>query len=93
MGPRSVILGGGNTCARSHWGLRLGFLWGHGTCGMCPKVEGGRHANAATGAFSGASYGATNRVRGVSKIDRKRHVNTAAGSLGGAPYGATTRVR
>ena len=35
--------------------------------GQCVMVRTGPHANTATGAFGGAPYGATNRVRGVPK--------------------------
>ena len=47
----------------------------------------------ATGAFGGAPYGATERVRGVPNRASVLHANCATGTLGGAPYGATKRVR
>eukprot|EP00959_Pyramimonas_sp_CCMP1952_P239706 5009252-Pyramimonas_sp.AAC.1 len=51
------------------------------------------HAGAATGAFGGALYGATQRVRGVLEWGVEPHAGAAAGAFGGAPYGATKRVR
>ena len=56
-------------------------------------MELGRHARSATGAFGGAPYGATKRVRGVPKWMGGRHARFATGDFGGAPYGATKRVR
>eukprot|EP00959_Pyramimonas_sp_CCMP1952_P113519 2372720-Pyramimonas_sp.AAC.1 len=41
---------------------------------------------AGQGAFGGACYGTTNRVRGVPKCVAGTHVNCATGALGGAPY-------
>ena len=58
-----------------------------------PKWERCRHANAATRAFGGAPYGATNRARGVPKWVQCRHANAANGAFGEAPDGATERVR
>ena len=58
-------MGAGKACGRSHWGLRWSFLWGHETCEGCAKMGWRRHARSATGAFGGAPYGATKRVRGV----------------------------
>ena len=54
------------------------------------------HADPPTGAFGGAPYGATNRVRGVPKWQcwvEETHVGPPTGAFGGAPYGATERVR
>ena len=54
-------------CRRSHWGLRWSSLWGHETCEGCARRGPNHHADAATGAFGGAPYGATERVRGAPK--------------------------
>ena len=51
------------------------------------------HVSAATGAFGGAPYGATNRVMGVPGCVAGTHVSAATGAFGGAPHGATNRVR
>eukprot|EP00959_Pyramimonas_sp_CCMP1952_P231417 4837187-Pyramimonas_sp.AAC.1 len=59
MGPRSVVLGGADACEPCHWGLRWSSRWGHETCKWCAERGGGRHADPAIGAFSGAPYGAT----------------------------------
>ena len=59
---------------------------------MGMRWAGWTHVNAATGAFGGAPYGATNRVRGVPKWVARTHVDSATGAFGGAPYGATNRV-
>eukprot|EP00959_Pyramimonas_sp_CCMP1952_P164865 3446005-Pyramimonas_sp.AAC.1 len=56
--------------------------------GVC-QVE--PHASAATGAFGGALYGATERVRGVPKWGVEPHASAASAAFGGAPYGATRR--
>ena len=45
--------------------FRWSSLWGHEPRVGCAEMGRGRYANAATGAFGGAPYGATNRVRGV----------------------------
>ena len=50
-----------------------------------------RHASATIGAFGGAPYGATMRVKGVPTRVRVRHASAATGAFGGAPYGATKR--
>eukprot|EP00959_Pyramimonas_sp_CCMP1952_P385536 8079693-Pyramimonas_sp.AAC.1 len=50
MGPRSVVLGWGNSCEHRHRGIGCNSLWGHETL---PWV-GETHANTATGALSGA---------------------------------------
>eukprot|EP00959_Pyramimonas_sp_CCMP1952_P067966 1418627-Pyramimonas_sp.AAC.1 len=50
-----------------HWDLRWSSLWGHGTCEGCAKMELRRQADCATGTLGGAPYGATERVRGVTK--------------------------
>eukprot|EP00959_Pyramimonas_sp_CCMP1952_P349773 7328751-Pyramimonas_sp.AAC.1 len=42
-------------------------LWGHEVCAGCAKMRRRRHAGCATGAFDGAPYGATKRVRGLPK--------------------------
>eukprot|EP00959_Pyramimonas_sp_CCMP1952_P447566 9371557-Pyramimonas_sp.AAC.1 len=47
------------------------------------------HASAATGAFGGAPFGATDRVRGVPKWVALTHANAATWAFGGAPYLAT----
>ena len=60
-------LGAGDACERSHWDLQWSSLWGHETCEGCAERARGRHADAATGAFGGAPYGAAKRVRGVPK--------------------------
>eukprot|EP00959_Pyramimonas_sp_CCMP1952_P015961 337440-Pyramimonas_sp.AAC.1 len=41
------------------------------------------------GAFGGAPYGVTKRVRGVPKCVAGTHVITATGAFGAAPYGET----
>ena len=63
MGPRSAVLGGVDACGRCHWSLRWSSLWGHETLSWVALT----HATAATGAFGGTPYGATNRLRGVPK--------------------------
>ena len=71
MGPRTVRgvcrNGAVAPCELSHWGLRWSSLWGHETCEGCAEMGRWRHANFPTGAFGGAPYGATKRVRGVPK--------------------------
>eukprot|EP00959_Pyramimonas_sp_CCMP1952_P016920 358881-Pyramimonas_sp.AAC.1 len=52
-----------------------------------------RHADPAAGAFSGAPYGATKRMRGVPNRARASHVDPAAEAFGGAPYGARGKKR
>ena len=76
-----------------HWGLRWNSLWGHDPREGCAEIVRGRHANPATGAFSGAPYGATISVRDAPKLARGRHADPATGAFGGAPYGDTKRVR
>eukprot|EP00959_Pyramimonas_sp_CCMP1952_P222138 4644085-Pyramimonas_sp.AAC.1 len=49
-------------------------------------------ANATTGAFNGAPYGATNRVKSVPNWVRRAHAYATTGAFGGTPYGATSRV-
>ena len=44
-----------------------------------PKWVWGRHANAATGAFGGAPYGATKRVRGVPKWEEREEREEGGG--------------
>ena len=56
-------------------------------------MVGGTHVDTATGAFGGAPYGATKRVRGAPKWAWGRHANAATGAFGGDPYGATILVR
>ena len=51
------------------------------------------HAGGGTGAFGGAPYGATKRVRGVPNWVCGTHAGGSTGAFGGAPYGATKRVR
>ena len=46
-------------------------LWSHDTCEGCAEMARGRHTNPATGAFGGAPYGVTKRVRGVPKLPRE----------------------
>ena len=69
--PQMVSMTSGNSCERGPWGLRWSSLWGHKPCEGCAKmgVYGWRspHADPPPGAFGGAPYGATNRVRGVPK--------------------------
>ena len=64
-------IGGGDACERCHWGLGWSSRWGHEPCEgraeMGMRWAGRTHVNCATGAFGGAPYGATNRVRGVPK--------------------------
>ena len=60
-------MGAVGACERGHLGIRWSSLWGHETCEGAPKWVWGRHANAVTGAFGGAPYGATILVRGVPK--------------------------
>eukprot|EP00959_Pyramimonas_sp_CCMP1952_P467187 9491178-Pyramimonas_sp.AAC.1 len=54
-GPQSVALGGKDACEHCHWGLRWGSPWGYNTLYWVGET----HANTTTGAFSGASRGAT----------------------------------
>ena len=93
MGPRNAVLGGGDACECSHWGLRWSSLWGLETREGCAEIGGVTHAVAPTWAFGGAPYGATKRVRGMPNWVRWAHANAATGAFGGAPYGATKRVR
>eukprot|EP00959_Pyramimonas_sp_CCMP1952_P222905 4660023-Pyramimonas_sp.AAC.1 len=53
MGPRSVVLGGVDTCGLCHWSLWWGSLWGHETL----SCVGLTHAASATGAFGKAPMG------------------------------------
>eukprot|EP00959_Pyramimonas_sp_CCMP1952_P432262 9052191-Pyramimonas_sp.AAC.1 len=57
MGPRSVVLGGADTCDHSHWGLRWSSLWGHEALHWVVRT----HVITATEAFRGAPYRATTR--------------------------------
>eukprot|EP00959_Pyramimonas_sp_CCMP1952_P402172 8427534-Pyramimonas_sp.AAC.1 len=61
MGPRHAVLGVADACGHPHWGLGWG---GHETCEgraeMGMRWAGRTHADAATGAFGRAPYGATN---------------------------------
>ena len=45
--------------------LRWGAVWGHDACDGFAEWVVGKHAVAATGAFGGAPYGATQRVMGL----------------------------
>ena len=60
---------------------------------MGMRWAGWTHANCATGAFGGAPYGVTKRVKGAPKVSGGRYANPVTGAFGGAPYGATKRVR
>ena len=60
-------MGVGEACERSHWGLRWSSLWGHDPREGCATVGAVLHATPTIGAFGGAPYGATKRVRGVPK--------------------------
>ena len=53
-----------------HCGYRFRWssLWGHKPREGCAKMGRWRHADPPAGAFGGAPYGATNRVRGVPKL-------------------------
>eukprot|EP00959_Pyramimonas_sp_CCMP1952_P321808 6734074-Pyramimonas_sp.AAC.1 len=48
-----------------HWGLRWSSLWGQKRVKNVPNLVYVCHVGCATGAFSGAPYGATKRVRCV----------------------------
>ena len=65
--PKWGSMGGADACEHPHWGLRWSSLWGHEPSEWCAKMGRSPHANPATGAFGGAPYGATNRVRGAPK--------------------------
>ncbi len=54
-------------CKHSRWGPRWSSLWGHEACEGCAEMEVELHADPATWALGGASYGVTKRVRGVPK--------------------------
>ena len=54
-------------CDCCHWGLRWSSPWGHDPREGCAEMDVVTHANAATGAFSGAPYGAAILARGVPK--------------------------
>eukprot|EP00959_Pyramimonas_sp_CCMP1952_P163012 3407772-Pyramimonas_sp.AAC.1 len=67
MGPRNVVLGGGDACGRSHWDLR----WGYGATQRCTGCAGRTragscvtHAGGATGAVCGAVLGPRSAVLG-----------------------------
>ena len=77
-------------CGPCHWGLRWSSLWGHETCEGCAKVEGGRHARSATGAFGGAPCGVTKRVRGVPKSGWNRMRTLPPGPSVELPMGPRT---
>ena len=64
---RGVPKWSGAVCGPCHWGLRWSSLGAHEPCEWCAEMGGGLHAACATGAFGGAPYGATDRVRGVPK--------------------------
>ena len=70
MGPRNAVLGGGDASEMRNGRLRRSSLWGHETCEGCAEMGRWRHANFPTGAFGGAPYGATKRVRGLPKWAR-----------------------
>eukprot|EP00959_Pyramimonas_sp_CCMP1952_P259560 5427045-Pyramimonas_sp.AAC.1 len=57
MGPRNVVLGGGDACGPCHWSHLWRSLCGHPTL-SCVAVT---QAGTATGAFGGATYGAIKR--------------------------------
>ena len=80
-------------CERGRWGLRWISLWGYDPRDGCAEIGVEPHANAATGAFGGAPYGATILVRGVPKWVRRRYASAATGAFSGDPYGATFLVR
>ena len=65
--PEWVSMRGRGACGHGHWGLRWSSLWGHEPCEGCATMGAVTQANAASGAFGGAPYGATNHVRGVPK--------------------------
>ena len=85
MRPQNAVLGVRDACGHTHWDLRWSSLWGHETCEGCSDMEVELHADPAPGAFGGAPYGATNRVRGVLKRVRRAHTSAATGTFGGAP--------
>eukprot|EP00959_Pyramimonas_sp_CCMP1952_P332647 6965811-Pyramimonas_sp.AAC.1 len=60
MGPRNVVLGGGDACELRHWDLRWSSLWGHETLSWVAEA----HAHCAIDAFGGTPYGATKRCPG-----------------------------
>eukprot|EP00959_Pyramimonas_sp_CCMP1952_P017043 361951-Pyramimonas_sp.AAC.1 len=66
-------MGAVGACERSHCGLRWSSLRGHETCERVAEMVRWAHANATTGAFRGAPYGATKRVRGVTTLVRWAH--------------------
>ena len=86
-------MGAAVPCERSHLGIRRSSPWGHEACEGVPKWVWGAHAGGGTGAFGGAPYGATTRVRGVLNWVCVTHAGGPVGASGGAPYGATKRVR
>eukprot|EP00959_Pyramimonas_sp_CCMP1952_P002059 42281-Pyramimonas_sp.AAC.1 len=57
MGPRSIVLGGGDACEHRHTDLRWSSRCGHETLYLVGETR----ANTAAGAFGGAAYGATKR--------------------------------
>ena len=76
-----------------HWSIRWSCPWGRQMGEGCAEMDPSTHARRATGAFGGAPYGPTKRVRGVPKWRRRSHANPATGAFGKAPYGAAKRVR
>eukprot|EP00959_Pyramimonas_sp_CCMP1952_P154870 3240213-Pyramimonas_sp.AAC.1 len=56
-------MGGGDACGRWHWGVRWTY-WGPNRVKGVPNWVAVTHANARTGAFGGAPYGATNPCEG-----------------------------
>ena len=60
-------MGAGTTCGRTRWGHWWSSLGGTKRVRGLPKWRRRCHANPATGAFGGAPYGATIRVKGALK--------------------------
>ena len=59
---------GGPPRGRSHWGLRWSSLWGHEACEWCARRDPSHYADAASGAFGGAPYGATETCEGCAEL-------------------------
>ena len=91
--PKWGPLGGVDACNRGHWSLRWSSLWGHEPCEGCAKIGGGTHADPPPGAFGGAPYGATHRVRCVPEWARSPMRTLPLGPLVELPRGGTKRVR
>ena len=68
MRPRNAALGEGTACEPPQWGLRWSSLWGYETLPWAKEP----HADTPSGAFGGAPYGATKRVRGVPRAEARR---------------------